>query len=249
MLLDLRRTMESGQPPHFLWNFDGKKYWRMVEGERCELWQEKGNLHVSEGFEGYAGQLLRRKDDLPAICRKIGTDEFMRSAIKCNRGLRITKNGQWETLVCFICSINNNIPRIRKMAQSLMVDGEVMPPAEMAAADLSKNRLGYREKYLKAAAEMAMNCDLRKISGMKYAKAKEALCVFPGVGPKVADCVLLFGYGFLEAFPVDVWIAREMKRRYGVCGEKAVRGFAKERWGEYAGYAQQYIYCSARESQ
>ena len=247
MLLDLRKTMESGQPPHFIWNFDGKKYWRVVEGKRCELWQENGKLHSTD--MAYAKELLRAKDDLPAICRRIGTDPFMHSAIACNKGLRITKSGPWETIVCFICSINNNIPRIRKMVQSLMAEGEVMPPAEMAVADLSKKRLGYREKYLKATAEMAMNCDLRKIGRTGYEDAKQALVEFEGIGPKVADCVLLFGYGFLGAFPVDVWIAREMEKRYGVRGEKAVQELARKKWGGYAGYAQQYIYCSARESQ
>ena len=184
MLLDLRRTMESGQPPHFLWNCEGGRHWRIVDGARCELWQEKGRLKVTGGFEAYARRLLREKDDLAAICRRIDTDAAMHSAIARNRGLRITKSDPWETIVCFICSINNNIPRIRKMAQSLMVDGEVMPPEVMFAADLSKKRLGYREKYLKATAEMAMGYDLRRIGRMGYEKAKEALVEFEGVGPR-----------------------------------------------------------------
>ncbi len=245
MLLDLRLTMESGQPPHFLWNCHEGRYWRVVGGERCELWQEKERLHSTAGFEGYAGKLLREKDDLAAICRKIDTDRFMHDAIGGHRGLRITKSEPWETIVCFICSINNNIPRIKKMTQALMVEGEVMPPEVMFAADLSGKKLGYREKFLKATAEAAMGYDLRKIGRMKYEKAKEALIEFEGVGPKVADCVLLFGYGVLEAFPVDVWIAREMKRRYSIEGGKKVREFAKKKWGNYAGYAQQYIYCAA----
>lgn len=219
----------------------------MVDRERCELWEEKGRLHFTDGFSRYVANLLRAKDDLEKIYGEIDTDATMRNAIRKYRGLRITKSGPWETIVCFICSINNNIPRIRKMVQSLMVEGEVMPPEVMFAADLSQKRLGYREKYLKATAEMAMGYDLRRIGRMNYGNAKEALIEFEGVGEKVADCVLLFGYGFLEAFPVDVWIAREMGRSYGVRGERAIREFAKRKWGKYAGYAQQYLYCMARE--
>jgi len=246
MLLDLGLTMESGQPPHFLWNREKGRYWRIAGGKRCEVWQEKGRLGFSEGFGGYVGTLLRKNDDLEKICERIDTDAEMHGAIAAHRGLRITKSDPWETIVCFICSINNNIPRIRRMVQSLMVEGEVMPPEVMFAADLSQKRLGYREKYLKATSEMAMGYDLRKIGKMDYERAKGALVEFEGVGPKVADCVLLFGYGFLEAFPVDVWIAREMERGYGVKGERAIHGLAKEKWGKFAGYAQQYLYCSAR---
>ncbi len=246
MELNLEITMESGQPPHFLWNCENGRFWRIVGGERRELWQEDGKLKWSEGFGEEAKHLLRSGDNLERICKAIGTDAVMRRAISRHRGLRITKNAPWETIVCFICSINNNIPRIRKMVQSLMVDGEVMPPEVMFAADLGGKKLGYRDKFLKATAEAAMSYDLSRVGRMEYENAKEALIEFEGVGPKVADCVLLFGYGFLEAFPVDVWIAREMKRGYGLEGERAIREFAKKRWGKFAGYAQQYLYCSAR---
>jgi len=238
--------MESGQPAHFIWNKENNRYWRMVGGEKVEVWMEDGELRFTDGYGDYVGGLLRADDNLKAIYERIGTDDVMKRAIADYAGLRITKNDPWETLVCFICSINNNIPRIRKMVQSLMVGGEIMRPEEMRVKDLSGLRLGYRERYLKECAEFLMSYELDKIGLMEYKRAWIELQKLPGVGPKVADCVLLFGFGFLEAFPVDVWIKRMMARLYGARNEKDTRNVAREKWGEYAGYAQQYLYCFAR---
>ncbi|MDD5317702.1 MAG: DNA glycosylase [Candidatus ainarchaeum sp.] len=247
METDLRRTMESGQPPHFTWNCANGRYSRMVGGEKLELWQDsKGRLHFTEGFDEYVHGFLRLDDDLVEIYSQIATDDAMRAAIKSCRGLRVTKSDPWEALVCFVCSVNNNIPRIRKMVQSLMHEGEIMRPVEMLSEDLGKKRLGYREKYLGGCAEKAVDYDLGRIGAMDYGEARLALQEFPGVGPKVADCVLLFGYGFLEAFPVDVWVARQMKRLYCAKNAADARAIAGRKWGDYAGYAQQYLFHAAR---
>ena len=239
--------MESGQPPHFIWNREGEKYWRFAEGERLELWSENGRLACTPGFEEYVHGFLRLGDDLPAIHRAISTDERMACAVKHCGGLRITKSDPWEALVCFVCSQNNNIPRIRKMVQSLMRDGEVMTPEEMARADLSASRLGYREKFLRGCAAMAPSYDFDALARMPYADAHAAIIEFPGVGPKVADCTLLFGLGFLEAFPVDVWVSRVMGALYGAKDTRDARRIAEKKWGAYAGYAQQYLFCFGRD--
>jgi N-glycosylase/DNA lyase len=246
MDLNLELTMESGQPPHFIWNKEGSRYWRMVRGERVEVWMEDGRLRCTDGFYEYASRLLRMDDNLEEIYKRIATDDVMERAIASYRGLRITRNDPWETLVCFICSINNNIPRIRRMVQSLMVEGEMMAPEEMRGKDLGRFGVGYRERYLKGCAEFAASCGLDWIKRMDYDAARAELQQLPGVGPKVADCVLLFGFGFLEAFPVDVWIKRAMMRLYNAKSERDIQNKARERWGEYAGYAQQYLYCFAR---
>ena len=244
--LDLELTMESGQPPHFLWDHACGRHTRIINGEKAEIWMEKGRLRFTEGFGDYARELLRLDDDLDAICSKISTDRTMECAVESCAGLRITKSDPWETLVCFVCSINNNIPRIGKMVRSLMVDGEVMPPEEMAAKDLGGLRLGYRDKFLKGCAEKVIGYEFEKIGLMDYGEAWKELQTFPGVGPKVADCVLLFGFGFLEAFPVDVWVAKSMKRLYAAKNERDAREKAALLWGEYAGYAQQYLFQSER---
>lgn len=208
------------------------------------MWQDE-KLHYTPGYEDYVYSLLRLEDDLEKIYKEIATDPFMIKAVKKYRGLRITKSDPWETLISFVCSINNNIPRICKNVQSLMENGKILPPEDLLRADLHRCKLGFRAKFLRQIAEMISSYDLEKIGKMEYEEAKATLVELPGVGDKVSECVLLFGYGFLEAFPVDVWIARAMKEYYGVTGKKA-RKFARERWGALAGYAQQYLYCAIR---
>lgn len=241
MLLNLKLTMGSGQPPEFLWNKEGDRYSRVIGGKKCQIWQVT-DIHTTPGCEDYVYRMLRIQDDLEDICRHIGRDGTINKAIGEYRGLRITKSDPWETLVCFICSINSNIPQIRKNVQSLMRSGSVMPPGEMAKLNLRKYSLGFRGKYLKETAKIVAREGLEISKSYHHAHAE--LQELPGVGPKVADCVLLFGYGHLMAFPVDVWIARAVKKYYGV--KKNVREWAHDYFGDYAGYANQYLYCMVR---
>lgn len=245
MILNLRLTMESGQPPKFIWSREGSKYFRYVGGEKCYIWYDN-NLRCTKGFEEYVLNLLRAGDDLNKIYEKISTDAAIKRAIKNYHGLRVTLSDPWETLVSFICSINNNIPRIRKNVQSLMKDGRVLTPEEMLRADLSRCSLGFREKFLKETAGLMYSYDLGKIGKLDYETAKKTLMELPGVGAKVADCVLLYGYGFLQAFPVDVWIQRAMEKYYRKKKPAEIRKFAGERWGSCAGYANTYLYAAVR---
>jgi N-glycosylase/DNA lyase len=248
-LINLKLTMESGQPPEFLWNKDGERYWRELgDGSCCYLWQRDEELLYQGCTESYVREFLRLDDNLEEIYAVISAeDEVMTRAIERFRGLRITKNDPWETLVAFICSINNNIPRIRRNVQCLLSGGCVLPPEQLAAADLTRAKLGFRESYLKATAERVANMDFEALGKLNYTEAKQELMKLQGVGEKVADCVLLFGFGYLEAFPVDVWIARAMRAYYGIDKIKEMRRFARERWHPYEGYAQQYLYMLVRE--
>ncbi|MEM3030830.1 MAG: hypothetical protein QXH27_03790 [Candidatus Micrarchaeia archaeon] len=246
MRISLRLTMESGQPPEFLWQKTERGYARKIGGRTCEVWSEGDRLCFTPGFEREINTLFRAQDDLAAIEEAVATDRIMRLAFSRYRGLRITETNPWETMVCFICSINNNIPRIKRMVQGLMRDGCVLPPEEMARAHLAGLKLGFREKFLKQAAKKAIGFDWSALRSADFDKAKRALMDFPGVGDKVADCILLFGLGRLEAFPVDVWIRRAMRRYYGQRTIGQIHSFAKKKWSPLAGYAQQYLYCLAR---
>ncbi len=249
VLIDLPLTMKSGQTPEFVWNESDGKFRRLVEGRKCELWFD-GKLRFTKGFEAYAMEFLRGQDDLDKIYKKINTDEVVDKATKRYRGLRITKNDPWETTVAFICSANNNIKRIRKNVQSLMVNGTIMAPGEILKADLRDAKLGFREKSLKITSKMvAEGHSLEEIHKMKYGEAVSYLTQLHGVGDKVANCILLFGCGFLESFPIDTWIRKVMSENY-FGGKKTsdarIRSFAQDRWGKYAGYANQYLFCYAR---
>ncbi|NOZ83189.1 MAG: hypothetical protein GXN98_05230 [Euryarchaeota archaeon] len=246
MLLNLRLTMESGQPPEFLWQKQGSRYFRMLD-TRAELWQD-GSVLRYRGCSGeYVHRLLRLEDRLEEVYEVLCRDEALARAVRRFRGLRLTLSEPWETLVAFLCSINNNIPRIKRNVQAIMslAGGRMPAPEVLAEAELKHARLGFRERFIKRSAELVAEGALEGIERLEFQEAKRELMRLPGVGEKVAECVLLFGYGFLEAFPVDVWIARAMQEYFGVSRSR-IESFSA-RWEPYQGYAQQYLYLLARE--
>ncbi len=192
--------------------------------------------------------------------------EQIQKAAEYGYGIRILKQEFWESLISFLISQNNNIPRIKGCIESLAENfGEkiceyrgkpyyALPEAERLAElseeDLTSCRLGYRAPYLiKTARKVLENGGAEAVEAKLRAcdcfeEAEEALREYPGVGPKVASCVALFGLGFLDAFPIDVWMRRVMHRLYGM-EEKDVRSmsrYARENFGEYGGIAQQYLF-------
>ena len=193
-------------------------------------------------------------------------DEEIKKAMKYGYGIRILKQEFWETLLSFIISQNNNIPRIKSCIVALarccgekigtykgkgyyaLPEPEVL--AGMTTEKLKECRLGYRASYLIETARQVLERGGRQETERKLKECEsfeEAVCAlreFQGVGPKVAGCAALFGLGFLDAFPIDVWMRRVMHRLYGM-DEKDVRGmedFAKKNFAPYGGIAQQYLF-------
>lgn len=192
-------------------------------------------------------------------------DEALRQGILYGYGLRVLNQQPFETLVSFIVSANNNVKRIRGiLGQICKLCGEPFSfegktwyrfPNPASLSNLSEKDLagcgsGYRAPYIKGAAHMvAKGFPLDALRHMEYSAAKKELRKLPGVGPKVADCVLLFSLGFSDAFPADVWIKRVMNGHYGFSGnDKQIYEFARERFGPYAGIAQQYLFFWQREN-
>ena len=182
-----------------------------------------------------------------------GGDLKLFEAMETGKGIRILRQEPWETLCSFIISQNNNIPRIKKIISSLCKAGaelsggsenEFPSPEtlEMLGVDgLFALKTGFRAGYLYDAATKVLSgeVDLDAIFDMPYADAEKALCRIKGVGPKVAACTLLFGFGKLDAFPIDVWVKRVLAEYYG--GEASGADF-----GRYAGLAQQYLFYHRR---
>jgi N-glycosylase/DNA lyase len=182
-------------------------------------------------------------------------------------GLRIIRQPRWECLATFICSSMKQVAHIRQISLALrrrfgdkLKIGEhfvyTFPPARRIARvtenDLRECALGYRAKNLLATARLVSSgrANLEKWSGLSDSDLREKLCGLPGVGPKVANCVMLFAYERLRAFPIDVWIERVLKQRY-FQGKKKVtklrlREFSETYFGEHGGYAQQYLFHHAR---
>lgn len=197
------------------------------------------------------------------------SDPHLTLALQAFPGLRILRQPFGEVLLCFICSAAKQIVQIKQIAAELArwsatspmggVDKGRAPPlptwSELAAiteAQLRACKLGFRARYVHQTAKFLAEHPgwLEATEALPYAEAKARLLHLPGVGEKIADCVLLFGAGRLEAFPVDVWIIEAMRRRYGL--EKwrpdQVAQFGRLHFGAYAGLAQQYLFAWERKN-
>ena len=175
--------------------------------------------------------------------------DMMRRAVEASRGIRILRQDRWEALCSFIVSQNNNIPRIKKIIRAMCdkygrdIGGEHDFPTAAALNEAGEDaifalRTGFRAKYIAAAAEAVANDGgfLDRVAGeTDYAEAEKLLVSLKGVGPKVAACTLLFGFGRYDAFPVDVWIKKVLAKRLSA-------GFDYHALGGAAGVAQQYLF-------
>jgi N-glycosylase/DNA lyase len=207
--------------------------------------------------------LLGLDDDLPAIRAACPDDAMLEDAFDRFSGLRIVRDPPFGGLISFICSAQMRVSRIHGMQVSLMeafgeavtFDGRTYhaypTPSALAAAseaDLRDLSLGYRAPYVKRSAEMVADGEAHPEDAreMDYLDAREYLTQFVGVGQKVADCVLLFSLGFLEAVPLDTWIRKTIAEYYPDCEQgnyDDTSAAIRERLGgEYAGYAQTYVF-------
>ena len=205
--------------------------------------------------------------DLEAICEELGRDARVAKAIASYSGLRLQRQEPWECLASFICSANNNIARISQNVESIAdAFGDSIPgtrrrtfPSAATVADageaaLRELGLGFRAKYLAPAARQVAegDIDLYALREVEYAEVAMAITGLAGVGDKVGNCVMLFSLDKLEAFPVDVWIDRALREWYFEDGvgkslpRTRMREWAQARFGEYAGYANQYLFHSRR---
>ena len=272
---DLDLTLCCGQA--FRWEKVGGWWYGVVKDKPLKV-RQKGNVvefeNVSPEFiEAYFGL----RDDLPSILAQITKDHHIEKAVETLKGLRILRQDPWECLISYICATYKNIPAIKRMlsnmakkfGEKVFLEGQVFytfPRAEKLAEaslkDLAECGLGYRAKYVSETAKKVAK-DEFKIEDLKaesLEKARKRLLTLPGVGPKVADCVLLFSLEKLEAFPVDVWIKRIIIKHYGGFFEKGfiekislkksltraeyekISLFGREYFGVYAGYAQEYLF-------
>lgn len=190
------------------------------------------------------------------------SDPVLAAAIRHFPGLRILRQPFAETLFGFLCSSTKQIPQIKAICEAVardmgepLVDGSyALPTWEVIAAAgetrLRAAKLGYRARYIyQTAYFLAANPGwLEATEAAPTDEARSRLLELPGVGRKIADCVLLFGAGRLEAFPIDTWVEKILTRAYGLEGWKLpqLQDFARIHYGDTAGYAQQYLFAAAR---
>ena len=205
---------------------------------------------------------LRLSDDLDIIKASINKDDRIGAAIESSPGLHILRQEPWECMVTFICSQNTGIPRVKKNVEDIAGEfgsplvlgdlrrGTFPSPAALEEAGARRLRdlgLGYRAEYVAAAAERvaAGKVDLDALREASYDEALKTLTSFAGIGPKVGECTLLYALDKTVAFPVDVWIKRALRDCYREAermNDKTMRRWAQAYFGEYAGYAQHWLF-------
>jgi N-glycosylase/DNA lyase len=274
---DLAMTLDSGQVFH--WQKVGRRFVGMIGNLPVSVEQRGNVLcaEVASASREYSGKCARDAHatiahyfaldhPLAEICASFPDDPAMNAARLFCRGLRIIRQPKWECLATFICSSMKQVAHIRQISLALRrrfgdrrkVSNHVVytfPPVQRIVrateTDLRECALGYRAKNLFATARLVSSgeCDLESWSALSDLDLREKLCSLPGVGAKVANCVMLFAYERLRAFPIDVWIERVLKQQYfprKKITAPRLREFSERYFGEHGGYAQQYLFHHAR---
>ncbi len=251
-------TLGCGQAHRWKKQEDGS--WQGVIGNDVVTLTQTSNGFDCEGASDMCQILryFRSEDNLGEIVEEISRrDSYVAGLSSHCPGMRILRQPEWECLATYVLATNVNVKRIAKMVESVcdhfgtdLGPRRAFPtPKQILDREecIGECRLGFRERRFIELAQRTENGEI-DIEGMKdlpYDGLVKELMTINGVGPKVADCVALFGYGHMEAFPVDVRIQNVMKAKYGVEGNyKAVSAYGRNLFGEYAGYAQEFLYHS-----
>ncbi len=264
---DLEMTLHSGQVFH--WDKIDNGFIGTI-GDQPVYVEQRGNLlFVSRGSQDLVRKYFALDHSLAEICASFPDDPVMNAARSFCRGLRIIRQPKWDCLATFICSSMKQLAHIRQISRRVRkrfglarkIDNHLVyrfPAArriaESSEKELRECALGYRAKNLLATARLVANgdVDLEKMAELSDVDLWGMLCELPGVGAKVANCVMLFAYERLRAFPVDVWIERVLRESYfsGLRKLNAarLRTFTQKYFGEHGGYAQQYLFHYARKS-
>src|SRR6185437_3320481 len=257
---DLAATLESGQA--FRWNLVDGGWNAVISGRWVRLRADEFSITAETAQPvmdwNWLTHYLQLNLDISTVVVTFPDDEPIRAAVNACRGLRLLRQEPWECLASFILSSTKQIVQIRQIV-SLLCErfGEPLAaapqyapafsfpsPARLAhvkEADLRACKMGFRAPYLLAAARAVAEAqlDLERLRQLPVEIAREQLIHLPGVGRKIADCVLLFAYGFQTAFPVDVWVMKALQKLYFPkrrASEKRLRHFSETHFGVNAGY-------------
>src|SRR5216110_1501986 len=273
---DLAMMLDSGQVFH--WQKAGSGFVGTIGDVPVYVTQEDDVLKVRCGATAQPARPRRAlpriishyfalDHPLAEICASFPDDPIMNAARNFCRGLRIIRQPKWECLATLIFSSMKQVAHIRQISAALRkrfgeqraIDDHVVytfpSPQRIAHAtekELRQCKLGYRAKNLRATAQLVSSgeCNLKAWTALSDAALREQLCALPGVGAKIANCVMLFAYERLRAFPIDVWIERVLRQRYFPRRKKItaqqLREFSETYFGEHGGYAQQYLFHHAR---
>ena len=267
--INVENSINSGQV--FLWK-KNKDYWYGVNGTNILKIDKKAEI---ESFQNSKVDFFRETDDMTKIIKSISKDKIVKDAVKKFQGMRILRQDPFQCLISFIVSSNSNIPKIKfclenitkKFGKKVLWEGlefylfpKPQKLAKASLADIKSCGVGYRDSFIIQASKMiaSKEIDFQNLKKMNYYTAKEEICRIPGVGNKVADCVMLFSLDKLESVPLDRWIIRILSKYYNDKFEIKTKTITPkqydtlhqkiiEHFGPYAGYSQQFLFKSERE--
>lgn len=273
---NLQHIFECGQC--FRWNIqDDGSYIGVIQDAVIKVKKDNNKIIFNGVMNADIKEVVEKYFDLNTNYEKIKSelskiDEFMKQSTEFGEGIRILKQDLWECIISFIISANNNIPRIKKIidrisenyGNKMLFEGieyySFPTPEQLSKAsveDLRKLGLGFRDKrvYETTRKIVTKEVDLEKIKSLNDTKKiKEELLKLDGVGPKVADCIILFGLHRFDVFPIDVWVRRVMNDLYihneneEKVNKKMLNDLAKTKFNDMSGIAQQYLFYWKRET-
>lgn len=267
---DLRKIFDCGQA--FRFKEKGEYFIGVAFGRVLKLSQTDNILTLydttKEEYLATWEKYFRMDLDYAEIDKILSTDEEIIKAISYGKGIRILSQQLWEMIITFIISQNNNIPRISKLVEALCenyghkleYEGEIYytfpTPEELSKAteeELTSLKFGYRAGYITGFTALVNSgeFDMNTLSALPTAEARKMLLSVKGIGGKVADCILLFGMGRYEVCPHDTWIKKALSEKYKIENVNEKKGYelVTEKWGSYAGIAQQYLFYAQRYTQ
>ena len=267
--IDIDNSINSGQV--FLWEKQGSD-WYGINGQDILKINKNGAI---KSIRNLKIDFFRKNDNMQEIIKSISKDKIVKEAVKEYEGLRLFRQDPFQCVISFIISSNSNIQKIKnslekitkKFGKKVKIQNKeffLFPePEKIAKATIDEIKscgVGYRAPFIKEAAKMIVlkKIDFEYLKKCDYYEAKKNICLIPGVGNKVADCIMLFSLNKLESFPLDTWMikilekyySKEFKietktitqKQYELLHEKIVNYF-----GPYCGYAQQYLFKMERE--
>ena len=269
-IINVENSINSGQV--FLWKKNNLN-WYGINGQDILKITNSGNV---KSYQNVKTDFFRKKDDIEKIIKSISKDSITKKAVKQYLGLRILEQDPFQCLISFIVSSNSNIQKIKnsleyiskKFGKKVEFENQeffLFPePKKLANATIDEIKMcgvGYRSRFIKEAAKIVVKKEINfgYLKKSSYQNAKEEICQIPGIGNKVADCILLFSLNKLESFPLDRWMIRILEKyyshkfqletktitekQYEILHEKIVNHF-----GPFAGYAQQFLFKMEREN-
>jgi len=269
-IINVDNSINSGQV--FLWKKFGSN-WYGINGQDILKITKSGNI---KSYQNIKTDFFRKRDDIKKILKSISKDPTTKKAIKQYLGLRVLEQDPFQCLISFIVSSNSNIQKIKssleniskKFGKRVKFDNQeffLFPkPSKLAKVSIDEIKscgVGYRAKFIKESASMVLlkKINFESLYKESYQEAKEKICQIPGVGNKVADCVLLFSLNKLEAFPLDRWMIRILEKYYSKQFQLETKTITEKQYeilhkkivnyfGPYAGYSQQFLFKMEREN-